>query len=43
MMYRECENCGASLDPGDKFHEHRGVVVCSFFLEELNESEEFVE
>ena len=43
MMYREYENCGASLDPGDKFHKHRGVVVCSFFLEELNESDEFVE
>lgn len=39
----QCHLYSRTMYPGDKYHEHRGVVVCSFCMEELNESEEFVE
>lgn len=38
-----CSICRCTLYPGDKYHEHRGVVVCSFCLEELNENADFVD
>ena len=37
-----CSICRCTLYHGDKYHEYRGVVVCSFCLEELNENADFV-
>ena len=38
-----CSICSCTIYPGDKYHEHLGVVVCSFCLEELNENADFVD
>lgn len=38
-----CSLCRCTLYSGDKFHEHRGVTVCSFCMDELIENADFVE
>ena len=39
----QCADCGSTLYPGDKYHEHNHLVICPSCLEELKDNIEIVE